>query len=179
MVKEVTTFMVFDPTPRNEDSPRPRRGTRPASVMEDDDDDDDDIGSQPRPVKRPPRIRTLATHDPDDPDYQSDEKRKELEALYEESFKDLEEGEIVRGRVLGITANEVLVDVGFKSEGVIPPDDSPISRASRSATRSRCSSSRWRTRTAWSSSPSSAPTSCASGTGSRRRTTPARWSKAA
>ena len=30
------------------------------------------------------------------------------------------EGEVVRGKVLKITATNVLVDVGFKSEGVIP-----------------------------------------------------------
>jgi S1 RNA binding domain len=30
------------------------------------------------------------------------------------------EGEVVRGKVLKITATDVLVDVGFKSEGVIP-----------------------------------------------------------
>jgi transcriptional accessory protein Tex/SPT6 len=40
--------------------------------------------------------------------------------LYEDSLKDLEEGEIVRGRVLKIDDKEVTVDVGFKSEGVIP-----------------------------------------------------------
>ncbi|MGE5176444.1 MAG: 30S ribosomal protein S1 [Hyphomicrobiales bacterium] len=45
--------------------------------------------------------------------------------LYEESLKDLEEGEIVRGRVLKIDDKEVTVDVGFKSEGVIPVEEFP------------------------------------------------------
>src|SRR4051812_48091627 len=36
--------------------------------------------------------------------------------MYEESLQDLEEGEIVRGRVLKIDDKEVTVDVGFKSE---------------------------------------------------------------
>lgn len=35
----------------------------------------------------------------------------------------LAEGEVVRGRVLKVTASEVLVDVGFKSEGVIPSEE--------------------------------------------------------
>jgi small subunit ribosomal protein S1 len=43
----------------------------------------------------------------------------ELLGMYEESMKDLEEGEIVRGTVLRVDDKEVLVDVGFKSEGVI------------------------------------------------------------
>jgi small subunit ribosomal protein S1 len=45
--------------------------------------------------------------------------------LYEDSLKDLEEGEIVRGRVLKIDDKEVTVDVGFKSEGVIPVEEFP------------------------------------------------------
>jgi small subunit ribosomal protein S1 len=45
---------------------------------------------------------------------------QELLEMYEESFKEIEEGEIVRGRVVKVTESEVLVDVGFKSEGIIP-----------------------------------------------------------
>ncbi|HEY6572507.1 MAG TPA: 30S ribosomal protein S1 [Candidatus Eisenbacteria bacterium] len=45
--------------------------------------------------------------------------------LYEQSLQDLEEGEIVRGRVLKIDDKEVTVDVGFKSEGVIPVEEFP------------------------------------------------------
>ena len=45
--------------------------------------------------------------------------------MYEDSLKDLEEGEIVRGRVLKIDDKEVTVDVGFKSEGVIPVEEFP------------------------------------------------------
>ena len=45
---------------------------------------------------------------------------RELLEMYEESFKEMREGEIVTGRVVKVTESEVLVDVGFKSEGVIP-----------------------------------------------------------
>jgi small subunit ribosomal protein S1 len=45
---------------------------------------------------------------------------QELLEMYEESFREIEEGEIVRGRVVKVSESEVLVDVGFKSEGVIP-----------------------------------------------------------
>jgi small subunit ribosomal protein S1 len=41
-------------------------------------------------------------------------------AMYDSTIKDIKEGEIVRGRVLGVTMNYVIVDVGFKSEGIIP-----------------------------------------------------------
>ena len=44
---------------------------------------------------------------------------EELERLYEESLKHIQEGEIVRGRIVQIDRDAVLVDVGYKSEGII------------------------------------------------------------
>ncbi|MBI1824266.1 MAG: 30S ribosomal protein S1 [Nitrospirae bacterium] len=44
----------------------------------------------------------------------------EMEALYAESFKNLEEGSIVEGVVLSVDREGVLVDIGYKSEGRIP-----------------------------------------------------------
>src|SRR5713101_3012980 len=43
-----------------------------------------------------------------------------LLAQYENSFKNLQEGQIIRGRVLTVTASEVIVDIGYKSEGIFP-----------------------------------------------------------
>ncbi|KAA0254274.1 MAG: 30S ribosomal protein S1 [Acidobacteria bacterium] len=40
--------------------------------------------------------------------------------LLAESERSLTEGELIRGRVLQVTDDEVLVDIGFKSEGMIP-----------------------------------------------------------
>ena len=51
-------------------------------------------------------------------DFQYD--AKELDRLYEETLKSFEEGEVVLGTVIQINNNEVLVDVGYKSEGSIP-----------------------------------------------------------
>ncbi|HEX9671247.1 MAG TPA: 30S ribosomal protein S1 [Thermoanaerobaculia bacterium] len=48
---------------------------------------------------------------------------KKLLDLYDESMRNLTEGEIVPGRVIGITSNAVVVDVGYKSEGLIPIDE--------------------------------------------------------
>src|SRR5512139_3252620 len=39
--------------------------------------------------------------------------------LYDHSFRNISEGEVVKGTVLKVTASEVVVDVGYKSEGVI------------------------------------------------------------
>jgi len=60
-----------------------------------------------------------------DSDEDSESEMGQWLQLYEDSLKDLEEGEIVRGRVLKIDDKEVTVDVGFKSEGVIPVEEFP------------------------------------------------------
>jgi small subunit ribosomal protein S1 len=39
---------------------------------------------------------------------------------YESKYQDLVEGQIIKGRVLKVTEGEVFVDVGHKSEGVVP-----------------------------------------------------------
>ncbi len=40
--------------------------------------------------------------------------------LYDNSFRNIAEGEVVKGTVLKVTGSEVVVDVGYKSEGIIP-----------------------------------------------------------
>jgi small subunit ribosomal protein S1 len=47
------------------------------------------------------------------------EEFKEQAGLYEESFRDIEENEVITGTVVAITDDEVLVDIGYKSEGTI------------------------------------------------------------
>jgi len=44
----------------------------------------------------------------------------EMAQLIAKSLRDFKEGSIVKGRVLEMRAREVLVDIGYKSEGVIP-----------------------------------------------------------
>ena len=48
--------------------------------------------------------------------------RNALAALYEETFRNLEEGTITEGRVVALTKDKVIVDIGYKSEGMIPGD---------------------------------------------------------
>ena len=43
--------------------------------------------------------------------------------LYDTSFRNLAEGEVVKGTVVKVTPTEIVVDVGFKSEGVIPIEE--------------------------------------------------------
>jgi len=44
----------------------------------------------------------------------------EMHELIAKSLRDFKEGSIVKGRILEIRPREVLVDIGYKSEGVIP-----------------------------------------------------------
>src|SRR5713101_5899315 len=44
----------------------------------------------------------------------------ELAKAYEESIKEFDDGDVVTGHVLRIDKDEILVDIGYKSEGVIP-----------------------------------------------------------
>ena len=43
-----------------------------------------------------------------------------LAQMYADSFHDLKEGELIKGTIVGIQDDYVIVDVGFKSEGTIP-----------------------------------------------------------
>ncbi len=48
---------------------------------------------------------------------------------YDATFRDIEEGEVVTGNVVRIDKDEVLVDIGYKSEGVIPANELSIRKA--------------------------------------------------
>ncbi len=50
----------------------------------------------------------------------SAEKISELETLYDGTFKTFEEGEIVVGIVSAITDSDVVLNIGFKSDGLVP-----------------------------------------------------------
>ncbi|MBI2222132.1 MAG: 30S ribosomal protein S1 [Acidobacteria bacterium] len=51
------------------------------------------------------------------------EEYQRLLELYDNSFRNLSEGEVVKGTVLKVTPSEVVVDVGYKSEGMIPIEE--------------------------------------------------------
>lgn len=51
------------------------------------------------------------------------EKLKREKLLYEKAITRLAEGDIVKGKIVGMTPNEVIVDIGYKSEGIIPKEE--------------------------------------------------------
>lgn len=77
---------------------------------------------------RSPRVKSrkvsieppvLTAEDIETQEYSSDDFERMME-MYEQTLRDIKEGEIVSGTVLGVTRDDVIVDVGFKSEGIIP-----------------------------------------------------------
>ena len=59
------------------------------------------------------------------------EEKKDLSEFYEKSFRELAEGEIIKGKVVEVGKEFVTIDVGYKSEGQVPvsefqaPDETP------------------------------------------------------
>lgn len=58
-----------------------------------------------------------------DEDEYSSEEYDEMLRMYEETLSNIEEGQIVKAKVLRLTENAVILDVGFKSEGAITKDE--------------------------------------------------------
>jgi small subunit ribosomal protein S1 len=65
----------------------------------------------------------------DDPEVWTTGPEGELIPDYESTFPTINEGEVVHGTVVRVDKDEVLVDIGYKSEGVIPVSELSIRRS--------------------------------------------------
>ncbi len=83
-------------------------------------DSETEITPPPLPSSKSPMVRVR--QDLYDEDY-SDSEYETMLALYEGTMSQIVEGEIVKSKVLRITENAVILDVGFKSEGSVPLDE--------------------------------------------------------
>ncbi len=70
-------------------------------------------------LKKVEHVTALTEEDLEDQEYTEEEYNKML-VMYESTINDFKEGEIVNGKVMAVTRDDVIVDVGFKSEGIIP-----------------------------------------------------------
>jgi small subunit ribosomal protein S1 len=89
--------------------------------MQDFDDLDGGLATKRRKSKAPPQPASESIFFEED-EYSLEEYEAMLE-MYEETLSNIEEGEIVKAKVLRITENAVILDVGFKSEGAITKDE--------------------------------------------------------
>jgi small subunit ribosomal protein S1 len=51
---------------------------------------------------------------------QTNEESKELEQMYAETLQQIHSGEVVKGRIIAVKSDGVVVDIGYKSEGTVP-----------------------------------------------------------
>ena len=76
------------------------------------------VDSDRVPAKVPYRLPKWV--DEEDLNEEELEEYEKMFEMYDETLKDIVEGEIVSGHVIAIEKGEVVIDVGFKSEGAIP-----------------------------------------------------------
>ncbi len=60
-------------------------------------------------------LETLSSSDEQEPEEETDS----MHDLYEQSFRNIQEGEVIRGRIVQVSDDFVMVDIGYKSEGQI------------------------------------------------------------
>ncbi|HIJ68360.1 MAG TPA: 30S ribosomal protein S1 [Deltaproteobacteria bacterium] len=60
-------------------------------------------------------LETLSSSDEHEPEEETDS----MHDLYEQSFRNIQEGEVIRGRIVQVSDDFVMVDIGYKSEGQI------------------------------------------------------------
>jgi len=80
-----------------------------------------DVEPESGPPKRPYRLPKWV--DEHDLDQESLDEYEHMFQMYDETMKDIVEGEIVSGHVIAVENGEVIIDVGFKSEGAIPLEE--------------------------------------------------------
>jgi small subunit ribosomal protein S1 len=80
------------------------------------------------PAASPPASKLNVRPDLYDESY-SPEQYAQMMAMYEGTLQHIEEGEIVKSKVLRVTDSAVILDVGFKSEGAVPIEEFKDARA--------------------------------------------------
>jgi small subunit ribosomal protein S1 len=68
-------------------------------------------------------IDQVKVEDLQEEDEYSAEEYNLLSNMYEKTLNLINEGDIVKGKILDISESEVIVDIGFKSEGIMPIDE--------------------------------------------------------
>ncbi|MCH7749733.1 MAG: S1 RNA-binding domain-containing protein, partial [Acidobacteria bacterium] len=74
--------------------------------------------AEPTKTGRPAPMMIL-NRDDDDDERPKSEEYEQLLQMYEGSFRNIAEGEVITGTVLKVSSSDVVVDVGYKSEGII------------------------------------------------------------
>ena len=65
-----------------------------------------------------PEYGKISAEELEQPEY-NDAQLEEMMALYDESISGIQEGQIVTGSIVSANDSEVMIDIGFKSEGAV------------------------------------------------------------
>jgi len=84
--------------------------------------DTQDLPEKPEGPPKPPQHSPLRVRSDLNEEYSADEIAR-MTDLYEGTLSNIQEGEIVKSRVLRVTDTAVILDVGFKSEGAVAIDE--------------------------------------------------------
>ncbi len=84
----------------------------------------DTLNANPTTVTEEVKPPVIKTKDFVAKDYSEEEFKKYIE-LYEKTFNVIKENEIAKGKVVAISGNDVLIDIGFKSDGRVSIDEFP------------------------------------------------------
>jgi small subunit ribosomal protein S1 len=84
----------------------------------------DDGSGEAQPAEAKPAAPSISDDDLDELGYTRDE-YEQMAEMYESTLRSITEGELVKGTVLAVTDNEVMLDIGFKSEGRVALDEFP------------------------------------------------------
>jgi small subunit ribosomal protein S1 len=91
-----------------------------------------ETNTKPETTNENPEIQNNFQHNPNDFDWEADaagfgdytkSQKSELEEMYSKSINTLKIDEIVDGKVVSITDKEVVLDVGFKSDGIVSKNE--------------------------------------------------------
>jgi len=74
--------------------------------------------TKPAKTAKPPEPVVM-----DDEQGYSEEEFNRFVELYDRTMQDISEGQLIEGRILAVTDQDVLVDIGFKSEGSVPIEE--------------------------------------------------------
>ena len=95
----------------------------PRDFDPDDQDLDVSVALKPKKKKGPAKTQAPPRMEFFEEDEYSQEEYEAMLEMYDETLSSIEEGEIVKARVLRVTDSAVILDVGFKSEGSISRDE--------------------------------------------------------
>jgi len=118
-VKQTQEIKIDSKEAKAEEAKTEKPAAKTAAVVEESEDDEDE---EPDLYGDVPAFDS-ENFDWDDyqdgEDHYSKEERAELDALYDDTLNAVQQGEVVPGTVVDITKKEVVVNINYKSEGIV------------------------------------------------------------